>query len=86
MKKVFTIRLPEALAARILEESKARDISKSDVVRERLEACGDPARRRVAPLDAIADLIGTIDDLPADLSARRKHHLRVSGYGRKRPR
>jgi len=36
--------------------------------------------------DAIADLIGSVDGLPADLSARRKKHLEATGYGRKRPR
>ena len=34
----------------------------------------------------IADLIGCVDGLPTDLSARKKHYLRVMGYGRKRPR
>ncbi len=33
----------------------------------------------------IADLIGSVDDdLPADLSARKKHYLRLWGYGRNR--
>lgn len=34
----------------------------------------------------IADLIGSVDGLPADLSARTKHYLRSTGYGRKRSR
>jgi hypothetical protein len=44
------------------------------------------ARARAASLDAIGDLIGSVDTLPSDLSARRKHYLRATGYGRKRPR
>jgi hypothetical protein len=33
----------------------------------------------------IADLIGAVQGLPADLSARKKYYLRTTGYGRKRP-
>ena len=84
--KTLTVRLPEELVAQIDAESKARLVSRSDVVRDRLLAGAWPARRRTARLDAIADLIGAVDGLPADLSARKKHHLKVSGYGRKRSR
>jgi hypothetical protein len=37
-------------------------------------------------LDAIADLAGSVDALPRDLSARTKTHLKSTGYGRKRAR
>lgn len=84
--KTLTVRLPERLAAEIEAESNGRKISKSDVVRERLQAVARPATRRPAPLEAIADLIGSVDGLPPDLSGRRKHWLRATGYGRKRPR
>ena len=80
--KTITVRLPEPLIADIEAESRGRKISKSDVVRERLQR----TRRRTAPLEAIADLIGSVDGLPPDLSARTKHYLGVTGYGRKRPR
>ena len=36
--------------------------------------------------DAIADLIGSVDGLPADLSTRKKQYLQAAGYGRKRSR
>jgi hypothetical protein len=80
--KTITVRLPEPLIADIEAESRGRNISKSDVVRERLQQ----TRRRAAPLGAIADLIGSVDGLPPDLSTRTKHYLRATGYGRKRPR
>jgi len=83
--KVLTVRLPEPLVAEIEAESRGRSISKSDVVRERLET-SPRKRRRAAPLAAIADLIGSVDGLPADLSARKKDYLRATGYGQKRPR
>ena len=84
--KTVTVRLPQPLAADIEAESRARRISKSDVVRERLQLATGPERRQPAALDAIADLIGSVDGLPADLSTQMKHYLRSTGYGRKRPR
>ena len=84
--KTLTVRLPEPLASDIEAESRDRGMSKSDVVRERLLIASKAARRPSAALDAIADLVGAVDDLPADLSARAKHYLRETGYGRKRTR
>ncbi len=83
--KTLTVRLPEPLAADIEAESRERRISKSDVVRERLQRAAGPERRS-ASFEAIADLVGSVDGLPADLSAGKKHYLRAWGYGRKRPR
>lgn len=83
--KTLTVRLPEPLVADIEEESRGRKISKSDVVRERLELAPG-RRRRAASLNAIADLIGSVDGLPADLSAHKKNYLRSTGYGKKRSR
>jgi hypothetical protein len=82
--KILTVRLPESLAAAIDAESRRRGLFKSDVVRERLERAPAAAQPNAAP-DDIADLIGCVDGLPADLSSRRKHYLRF-GYGRKRRR
>ena len=84
--KTLTVRLPEVLVAEIEAESRGRNISKSDIVRERLSRAKGSARGRRAPLDAIADLVGSVDGLPTDLSARRKEYLRTTGYGQKRPR
>lgn len=84
--KTLTVRLPEAIVAEIEAESRGRKVSKSDVVRERLSGRGRSRRERLAPLDSVADLIGSVDGLPADLSRRTKQYLRRTGYGRKRPR
>jgi hypothetical protein len=70
--------------ADIEAESRGRKISRSDVVRERLERA--PRQRRTASLTAIADLIGSVDGLPTDLTARKKEYLQATGYGQKRPR
>ena len=83
--KTLTVRLPEPLVADIEAESRERKISKSDVVRERLEHL-PRQRRRTASLNAIADLIGSVDGLPADLTTRKKQYLHTTGYGQKHPR
>ena len=83
--KTLTVRLPQPLVADIEAESRGRNISKSDVVRERLERA-PRRRRRAASLEAIADLIGSVDGLPTDLTTRKKEYLRTTGYGQKRPR
>ena len=84
--KTLTVRLPEAVVAQIEAESQRRKLSKSDVVRERLTAAASSRRREPALLDAIADLIGSVDRLPSDLSARTKKYLTSTGYGDKRAR
>jgi len=83
--KTLTVRLPDALVSQIEVESRRRKLSKSDIVRERLSSPAAPTRGS-ATLDAIADLIGSVDGLPTDLSANKKKYLRATGYGRKRPR
>jgi Arc/MetJ-type ribon-helix-helix transcriptional regulator len=83
--KTLTIRLPDALISQIEVESRRRKLSKSDVVRERLTGDAAPSRQRHAALDAIADLIGSVDGPPTDLGASKKKYL-ATGYGRKRPR
>jgi hypothetical protein len=86
--KTLTVRLPDTLVAQIEAESRKRKVSKSDIVRERLNRVAPTDQQLPASYLAIADLIGSIDDpnLPTDLSARKKHYLRVTGYGRKRGR
>jgi hypothetical protein len=66
--------------------SRRRRIPKSDVVRERLQAGARYRQAHPASLDAIADLIGSVDALPVDLSGRKKAHLRATAYGSKRSR
>ena len=79
--KTITVRLPESLAAQLEAESRRRSMSKSDIVRERISS---GAQAQTMP-DAIADLAGSLDGLPADLSAGKKRYLRTLRYGRKRP-
>ncbi len=83
--KTLTVRLPEELASQIEAESRQRKLSKSDVVRERLSVNAAQTPERQPSLEAIADLIGSVRGLPADLSANKKKYLKA-GYGHKRPR
>ena len=83
--KTLTVRLPEALVAEIEMESRERQRSKSDVIRERLTRVDKSSSKTRLP-DSIADLVGSVSALPADLSARRKAYLKSTGYGRKRNR
>lgn len=83
--KTLTVRLPAALVADLETESRERHRSKSDIVRERLSLAGRSRAPRT-PSNTIADLVGSVDGLPADLSRRRKAYLTTTGYGRKRSR
>lgn len=83
--KTLTVRLPERLVSEIDAESEKRGMSKSDIVRERLQA-GRKSGTRPSALDAIGDLIGAVDGLPHDLSARKKQYLKATRYGGKRSR
>lgn len=70
----LTVRLPDQLVLEIEAESRERNCAKSDIVRERLQrgTATGPAPSSHAPLSLIADLIGSIDGLPADLSLMKR--------------
>jgi hypothetical protein len=82
--KSITVRLPNSLLEDLEAEARKRKVSKTDIVRERLSRNMGSAKAP-SSLEAIADLIGSIDDLPADLSRNKKAYLKA-GYGRKRTR
>jgi Arc/MetJ-type ribon-helix-helix transcriptional regulator len=84
--KTLAVRLPEPLVADIEEESRRRKISKSDVVRERLQFAPGMRRRSILSFNAIADLVASVDGLPTDLTGRKKAYLRATGCGQKRSR
>ena len=84
--KTLTVRLPDPLVAQIDAESRERRLSKSDIVRERLQAGARSRRQNAQAFDAIADIIGSVDGLANNLSAAKKRYLKATGYGRKRSR
>jgi hypothetical protein len=81
--KSLTVRLPDQLVMEIESESRKRNCAKSDVVRERLQRGAGPASSSLAGLNLIADLIGSVDGLPADMSGGKKKYLKTTGYGAK---
>lgn len=82
--KTITIRLPEPLLADIDLEARTRNISRSVVIRERVQRQQKRAVRPAAHLEPIDDLIGSVNGLPADLSSRIDWYLQATGYGRDR--
>ena len=78
------MRLPDQLVREIEAESRERNCAKSDVVRERLQRGAGARLKTSARLNLIADLIGSVDHLPADMSGKRKKYLKATGYGKKR--
>jgi len=88
--KTVAFRLPDTLIAAIDEEAKRRHVSRSDVVRERLETYAVHAAPCAAPsfLDLAGDIVGSVseDGLPSDLSSRKKDYLKAWGYGKNRDR
>jgi hypothetical protein len=84
--KSLTVRLPDHLVMEIEAESRKRNRPKSDIVRERLQGGAGTVGDSSGRLNSIADLIGSVDGLPADLSARKKRYLKAMGYGKKRAR
>lgn len=82
--KSVTLRLPDALIHEIEAEARQRKMSKTDIMRERLIR-KMPGTKLPPALEAIADLLGSIDHLPADLSSHANDYL-GAGHGRKRHR
>ena len=73
--KSLTVRLPETLVAEIERESQSRQVSKSDVVRERLSRPRRRSGKQGTMGQMIGNLIGSISGLPADLSSNKKKYL-----------
>jgi Arc/MetJ-type ribon-helix-helix transcriptional regulator len=76
--KSLTIRLPDELVARLEAEAIERKLSKSEVIRERLEHARSRNPRR-ALFDAIIDLVFSGDRLHDDPSTQQKKHRKPSG-------
>lgn len=74
--KTLTVRLPETLVAEIDAEAQERKVSKSDVVRERLQAGARHERRPTALLNSVSPdpVVMTTD---ADFRIYRRQGRRV---------
>ncbi len=77
--KTLTVKLPDSLFAEIASSAKARRISKSEIVRERLTRS---TRAKNSLWSQMEDLVIEGDSLPADLSSNKAH---LKTYGKDRP-
>ena len=84
--QTLVLRIPDELAAELEAEARNCNLTKSEIARRRLISGGSQAGNTSAGFDLIADLIGTIECGPADMSARKKDYLKAKGYGKPRHR
>ena len=78
--RTVTVKLHERLLAEIEAAARARRVSRSEIVRERLEQAESPAG---SMWDRMRDLVIDDDRAPADLASNKS---RLRGYGRSRSR
>ena len=78
--KTLSVKLPEALAARLTATARKRGQSKSAVARAILDEylSQGTAAAGVSCLDLVGDLVGCVEG-PGDLSTNPRH---MCGYGR----
>jgi hypothetical protein len=84
--QTLVLRIPDDLARELEAESKKTHLSKSEVARRRLIAAGSQNLGTTSGFDLIADLVGTVEGGPADMSSRKKEYLKTMGYGKSRHR
>ena len=80
MLRTFTIKLQDRVLADIDAEARARRVSRSEIVRERLEKS---QTSKGSVWDRMHDLVVQDDPAPADLASNK---ARLRGYGRSRTR
>ncbi len=82
--QTLILRIPDNLAHEIEAEARDSRLTKSEVARRRLIAGGAQSPRSTSGFELIADLIGTVEGGPVDMSSRKKHYLKAQGYGTSR--
>lgn len=79
--KTLTVKIPDSVFAEIAGDANARNLTKSEIVRERLARQPSVTQRAKGSLwDRMEDLVIRSDSLPNNLSS--KAHL--NGYGKSR--
>jgi hypothetical protein len=82
--KTLTVKVPDSVFAEIAGDAIARNVPKSEIVRERLARKPAATRRAKGSLwDRMEDLVIRSDALPSDLSSNKAH---LKNHGKKRPR
>jgi hypothetical protein len=84
--QTLVLRIPDDLSSELEAEARKHHLTKSEVARRRLMAAGSMTRQTTSGFDLIADLIGSVEGGPKDLSVRKKDYLKKTGYGKRRHR
>jgi hypothetical protein len=84
--QTLVLRIPDDLARELDTEAKKAHLTKSEVARRRLIKAGSQSHAVACGFDLIADLVGTVEGGPADMSARKKEYLKSTNYGKFRHR
>lgn len=84
--QTLVLRIPDDLARELDAEAKKHHLTKSEVARRRLMAVNPLVQNAPSGFDLIADLIGTVNDGPTDMSNRKKQYLKTTHYGKSRHR
>jgi hypothetical protein len=80
--KTLTVKVTDGLFSEIASAARARNLTKSEIVRERLTHKAATAKRAKGSLwSRMDDLVIQIDSLPPDLSSNTAH---LRGYGQNR--
>lgn len=82
--KTLTVKIPDMVFAEIAGDARARNVPKSEIVRERLARKPVASNRARGSLwDRMEDLVIRADSLPVDLSSNKAH---LKQYGKTRSR
>ena len=81
--QTLVLRISDDLAKDLEAEAQRLNVTKSEIARRRLSSVA-PGSGASTGFDLIADLVGTVEGGPTDMSARKKHHLKTTGYGKKK--
>ena len=80
--KTLTVKVTDGLFSEIASAARARNLPKSEIVRERLTHKATAKRAKGSLWSRMDDLVIQSDSLPADLSSNRAY---LKNYGRNRP-
>ncbi len=80
--ETIVVRIPDDLARDLERQAKELNLTKSEVARRRLVAGGKVDTEAKEGFQMIADLVGSAEGLPPDLSSKKKDYLNKTGYGK----
>jgi hypothetical protein len=85
--KTLVVKIPEALAAKIEAEARAAGVSKSEVVRRKLEREDEAGPRPLTMWDVTRDIIEKLERENTDTRVRnvagnKKYYLKKWGFGK----